>query len=328
MGAIMTAARTANEAPGKHASLIRSLPAVVALIRPHWRPLLLASVLTVISQVARLVLPYSTKYLMDTIVLKHHADKLLPLIALVFAAIAIHASAYFSVSLILARAGMKLMNGLRQRVQLHIGHLPIGYFDSNLSGTLVTRIMTDPEGLLNLTGPAMLDFFGALLTGSMTLYLLISRSWQLTLILICILSGGATVLYRAFSHVRPTMSEQSKIRAEVSGRLAESIGGIRVVKGYRAEKREGEVFSRGLQRLFNNFMRMRPGTSTIQSTGILLTGFSTLAVMLFGGRWLLDGRWTVGDYVQYAALITARTTAQKHSLIFAQNLRECEKSRL
>jgi len=187
---------------------------------------------------------------------------------------------------------------------LHIAHLPIGYFDSNLSSTLVTRIMTDSDGMGNLTGPAMLDFCAALLTGSMTLFLLISKSWQLTLILLCVLGSGATILYRAFSHVRPLMRDQSKIRAEVSGGLTESIGGIRVVKSYRAEKREGAVYAKGVQRLFDNFMRIRPGTSTIQSTGILLTGLSTLVVVLFGGRWLLESRWTVGDYVQYAALIT------------------------
>jgi ABC-type multidrug transport system fused ATPase/permease subunit len=300
----MIATKAESPAPKKHASLIRSLPAIASLARPYWRSLLLGAVLIALSQVARLVLPYSSKYLMDTVVLKHQASRLLPLIAIVFSAIAVHAGAFFAVSIILATAGTKLMNDLRRRVQLHIAHLPIGYFDSNLSGTLVTRIMTDSEGMLNLVGPAMLDFCASLLTGSVTLFLLMSKSCRLTLILLCVLFVGAVVLYRSFSRVRPLMRDQSKIRAEVSGRLTESIGGIRVVKGYRAEKREAHVFAAGLQRLFKNSMRMRPGMSTIQSTGILLTGLSTLAVMLFGGRWLLDSRWTVGDYVQYAALIT------------------------
>lgn len=296
--------KAVNESPKKHASLIRSLPAIGALIRPHWRALLLAAALIAVSQVARLVLPYSSKYLMDTVVLKHQPNKLLPLIAVVFVAILTHATCYFAISLILANTGVKLANDLRRRAQMHLAHLPIAYFDSNLSGTLVTRIMKDSEGMLNLIGPPMLEFFSAILTGSMVLFLLMSKNWQLTLVLICILSAGAYSLYRAFSHVRPLMREQSKIIAEVSGRLTESIGGIRVVKGYRAEKREGETFAKGLQRFLDNAARMNPGNSTIWTTGILLMGFSTLAVMFLGGQWLLDRRWTVGDYVQYAALIT------------------------
>lgn len=287
-----------------HASLRKSLPTIFALVRPYWRTLLLAAVLIVVSQVARVVLPYSSKYLMDTIILKHEVDKLVPLISIVFIAILIHASCYFTVSLMLANTGVRLANDLRRRAHTHLAQLPIAYFDSNLSGTLVTRIIKDSEGMLNLIGPPMLEFFSAILTGSIVLFLLMDENWQLTVVLIGILSAGAYSLYRAFSHVRPLMQETNKIVAEVSGRLTESIGGIRVVKGYRAEKRESEVFVRGLQRFFDHSARMNPGNSTIWTTGILLMGLSTLAVMFLGGHWLLDARWTVGDYVQYSALVT------------------------
>jgi len=287
----------------KQPSLLRSLPAIGSLIRPYWRSLLLCAGLIGISQVAHLVLPYSSKYLIDTVVLGHSVGQLLPLISIVFASILVHAGCYYSSFMIMADIAIRLTNELRRRLQMHVVHLPIRYFDNNLSGALVSRIMSDPEGMLNLIGIPMLDFFAALLTGAITVYILVQKSWNLTLALVCILSAGGYALYHAFSRVRLLVREMYKIRAEVSGRLSESISGIHVVKGYRAERREEAVFTAGTQRLIDNFMQVRPRMSTVGIAGILLTSFNTLIVMYLGGHWLLSGRWTLGDYAQYSALI-------------------------
>ena len=287
----------------KHASLMKSLPLIWTFVHPYWESLVVGALLIGVSQIARLVLPYSSKYLMDNVVLNRRPDRLVPLIGSIGLSILVHASAYFAAFIVLSNAAMRLTNDLRQRIQMHLIHLPVGYFDSNLSGTLVTRVVTDAEGILNLIGIPMLDFFASLLTGSIALALLMNVNWRLTLVLVGVLDLGASALYRAFSHVRPLMRETSKIRAELSGRLTESIAGIRVVKGYRAETREGEVFAQGMQRFFDNHMQIRRGMAAIVPTGALMTGFGTLVVMFIGGRWLLDSRWTMGDYVQYSALI-------------------------
>jgi ABC-type multidrug transport system fused ATPase/permease subunit len=290
------------KAPEKKVSLLASLPAIWDLVRPHRWSMLLGLALILISQGARLFLPMSTKYLMDNIVLKHQPDKLPWLVAAVFLAILIHAAAFFSVNQLLTRSAEKLIADLRRQTQIHIAHLPVRYFDANLTGTLVSRLMSDVEGLRSLVGSGMLDFFAALITGVATLFFLMHKNWQLTTILLGVQFLAAMALYRAFNFARPIVREGSKIKAEVTGRLTESLGGIRVVKGYRAEEREAGVFAQGVQRLFSNAMRSKIGFSSIGTTGILMMGLTTLLIMFFGGRHLLAGTWTLGDYVQFTAL--------------------------
>lgn len=292
-----------NSKTEEKVSLRASLPAIWALVKPHVWTLLLGLILILISQSARLFLPFSTKYLMDTVVLRHQPGKLPWLMAAVFTAVLIHATAFFSVNQLLTRAAEKLIADLRTQVQIHIANLPVRYFDSHLTGTLVSRVMSDVEGLRALVGSGMLDFFAALLTGTMTVFLLMHKSWGLTLILLGVQFLAAMALYRAFNFARPIVRENNKIKAEVTGRLTESIGGIRVIKGYRAEVREAEVFAQGAQRLFSNAMRSKIGFSAIGTTGIMMVGLSTLLTMFFGGRFLIAGTWTVGDYVQFTALL-------------------------
>jgi ABC-type multidrug transport system fused ATPase/permease subunit len=287
----------------KKVSLRASLPAIWTLVRPHRWTLLLGLVLILGSQVARLFLPVSSKYLIDTIVLKRQTGKLPWLVAAVFAAIVVHAALFFSVIQMLTRAAEKLITDLRKQVQTHLVHLPISYFDSTLTGTMVSRVMSDVEGLRSLVGDGMLNFVAASLTGAITVAFLMHESWKLTLILLGVQFLAAAALYRAFNFSRPIVRENSKLRAEVTGRLTESFGGVRVIKGYRAEDREGEVFAQGVQRLFDNAMRSRIGFSSIGTTGVTMMGVSSLLVMFFGGRYLIASTWTVGDYVQYTALL-------------------------
>jgi ABC-type multidrug transport system fused ATPase/permease subunit len=259
--------------------------------------------LIILSRLARMVLPLSTKYLIDNIVVKHQSGKLPLLATMIFSAIVIDAIASFSVAQILVRAAEKLITDLRKQIQSHIAHLSISYFENTLTGALVSRVMADAEGLRNLVGSGMLEFFASLLGGTMAFFVLLHKSSEITLILLSVHLLGAASISRAFNFSRPLVLKDSKIKAEVSGRLTESIGGIRVVKGYRAEERESAVFSQGAQRLFDNVMRFRTGFSAISVTGILQIGMSNLIVMTLGGYFLISKKWTIGDYVEYLAFL-------------------------
>jgi ABC-type multidrug transport system fused ATPase/permease subunit len=292
-----------KRAAEKQVSLRKSLPAIWTLVKPHRWTLLLGGVLILISRVARVFVPFSTKYLMDTVVLKHQASKLLPLTAAVFTAVVVDAAAFFSMDQLLTKTAEKLITDLRKQVQTHISHLPISYFDSTLTGTMVSRVMSDVEGLRNLVGEGMLQFIAALVMAVITISILAYRSWALTLVLVAVQFVAAVALYRSFTFARPIVRENNKIKAEVSGRLTESFGGARVVKGYRAESRESEVFAQGVQRLFANAMRSRIGFSSMVFTNIMNTGLTSVLLMFFGGRYLIAGHWTTGDYVQYSLML-------------------------
>ena len=299
----MATNKSTSEPGPKQVSLRKSIPAIWELVRPHRWTLSAAMVLILLSRLARIILPISTKYLMDVIIVRHQIGMLPFLAAMAACAIVIDAIAYFSAAQLLAKAAEELITELRKQVQTHIAHLSISYFDNTLTGTLVSRVMTDVEGLRNLIGWGMLEFVAALLGGAITFFVLLHKSWDVTLILLAMQLFGGISFYRAFKFCRPIVGEYNKIRAEVSGRLTESIGGIRVVKGYRAEERESDVFAEGAQRLFDNVMRSRTGFNAIGVTGILNGGVSNLIVMTMGGYLLVSKSWTIGDYVEYGALL-------------------------
>jgi subfamily B ATP-binding cassette protein MsbA len=287
----------------KRLTFFEALPAIWALVSSQRWTILFGVVLVFISQAARLVPALSTKYLMDTIVLKHQPEKLPWLILVVLASILIFTFTYFAVSQMMAGMAEKLIRDLRTRMQAHMTHLSLDYFDNNMTGTLVSRIMSDVEGFGELVGPDMLDFFASLLTGGVTVVLLMRMSWSLT---VCEL-GVAALIFMAltwsFNHSRPLERASRQAEGEVSGRLTESFSGIRVVKGYRAEKRESTVFARGVENMFQIAMRRRTGYSFFGVEGVLGLSLSSLVVMYFGGRLLIADRWTTGDFVQYTALL-------------------------
>src|SRR3954469_8810803 len=243
------------------ARLSAAWPEVWALVRPRLGLLAGGFVLMVVNRVAGLVLPWSPKILVDDVIGKHRPDLLPLLIFGVLAATALQGITSFALTQLLSKAGQRAIAELRRKVQAHIGRLPVAYYDSNKTGALVARIMNDVEGVRNLIGTGLVEFAGGLLTAVIALVVLMRLSASMTLFAFTCLVLFSFGLKKAFTTIRPIFRERSKINAEVTGRLTESLGGVRVVKGYHAEAREEGVFSAGVHRLLNNVLRTLTATS-------------------------------------------------------------------
>jgi ABC-type multidrug transport system fused ATPase/permease subunit len=299
--------RGASDAPEKKTkpNLRKVLPEIWKLVRPRRWVLLLGLLLTGLKSVTGLVLPVSTKYLID-VVLKSDgsgAGKLPWLVGAVFAATAVQAMTSFSLTQLLSKAGQRMIADLRKQVQQHIGRLPVSFYDANRTGTLVSRIMTDVEGVRNLIGTGLVDFVGGLLTASIVFGILLYKSHRITLIVFSVILVFIFVLQKAFKIIRPIFRERGKINAEVTGRLTESLGGVRVIKGYHAEDREASVFAQGVQRLLDNVMRSLTATSALGFVSTTVLGIVGGLVMLLGGHQVLNHQLTTGGYFQYTMLL-------------------------
>ena len=257
----------------------------------------------IINRVSGLVLPYSQKYLIDGVIIKHHTQLLKPLVLWVLLATAIQGLTSFSLTQLLSKAAQRLITELRQKVQAHIGRLPISFHDATKSGTLVSRIMSDVEGVRNLLGTGLVDLAGGLLTASIALVVLFRISALMTTLTFAFLLCFAFALRTAFTTIRPIFRERSRINAEVTGRLSESLGGVRVVKGYHAEKREERVFSSGVLRLLNNVMRSLTATSVMSLSASLLLGVVGAVIMYVGARQIASGTLTIGSFFTYTAFM-------------------------
>jgi len=257
--------------------------------------------LMVINRVAGLVLPYTAKTLLDTVLnTLHPHPALLPrIIALVFGAMVIQAITSFSLTQLLSKAGQRLIAEMRRQVQRHVGLLSVAYYDENRTGTLVARIMTDVEGVRNLVGTGLVEFVGGMLTAVLSFLYLLHLSATVTLTVFTVLGAFVFVLQYGFKTIRPIFRERGKINAEVTGRLTESLGGVRVIKGYHAEEREASVFSAGVDRLLSNVMKSLTMTSALGAASTTVLGLVSSLVMWFGGHRVLAGTWTIGDYFSY-----------------------------
>ena len=293
----------AGDQPKKKTDFKKVLPEIWKLIRPRRWLLLCGLCLMAVNRVAGLVLPASTKYLIDTVLRQHHAEKLLVLVGIVFAATAIQAVTSFSLTQLLSKAAQRMIADLRKQVQQHIGLLPVSFYDSNRTGTLVSRIMTDVEGVRNLIGTGLVEFIGGIMTAVLAFGVLLHTSRKITLIVFAVIAVFVIILQRAFKTIRPIFRERGKINAEVTGRLTESLGGVRVVKGYHAEKREAGVFAQGVQRLLDNVMRSLTATSALSFAATTVLGIVGGLVILLGGRDVLNNRLTLGDYFQYTMFL-------------------------
>src|SRR5450631_1935729 len=268
-------------------------------MRPRRGLLALGFVLMVINKLAGFVLPYSSKFLIDNVVGKHQTGLLRPLVFSVLLATLIQGVTSFSLTQLLSKAAQRLIADLREQVQAHISRLPVSFYDANKTGALVSRIMSDVEGVRNLLGTGLVDFAGGLVAASIALALLLRISAPLTLIAVGSLGCFAFALNRAFATIRPIFRERGKINAEVTGRLTESLGGVRVIKGYHAEEREATVFSGGVERLLANVMKSLTMTSVLGSASTTVLGLVSALVMWLGGHSVLNHSWTVGDYFSY-----------------------------
>jgi subfamily B ATP-binding cassette protein MsbA len=263
----------------------------------------LGLILILINRLFGLVLPSSTKYLIDNVIGKHQASMLLPLVFAVMVATAIQGVTSFSLTQLLSIEGQKLIAELRRKVQEHIGRLPVSYYDSNKTGQLVARIMSDVEGVRNFVGTGLIEFVGGLLTASFALVILLRISPVLTGVSLAIVLTFGLALRKAFRTIRPIFRERGKINAEVTGRLTESLGGVRVIKGYHAEEREANVFGEGVQRLLNNVMKSLTAMSLMSLSATVLMGVVGALVMYIGTRQIYAHTMTLGDMMTFTAFL-------------------------
>jgi len=294
-----------QKAPKKPASeRLRALwPDIRDMMRPRRKVLAIGFALMVISRVCGLVLPISSKYLIDNVIGKNQLRLLVPLVLAVLAATIIQGATGFAITQLVSKAGQRLIAELRAKVQAHIGRLPVAYFDANKTGTLVARIMTDVDGIRNLLGTGLIEFAGGLLTAVLVLAFLLRLSSLLTGIALVIIVGFALVLRKAFGTIRPIFRERGAINAEVTGRLTESLGGVRVVKGYHAEAREEAVFETGVQRLLSNVLKSLTATSFMSLAATVLMGAVGAVIMYVGARQISAHVMTLGDFVTFTALL-------------------------
>ena len=261
-----------------------------------------------INRVSGLVLPASTKYLIDDVIGKRHIHLLATIVLVVIAATAVQGVTSFLLTQLLSKAAQRMIAELRCKIQAHIGRLPVAFYDANKTGALVARIMSDVEGVRNLIGTGLIEFAGGLMTALFALIVLLRISVTMTAAVSVVLLLFGLRLYASFKTIRPLFRARSKINAEVSGRLTESLGGVRVVKGYHAEEREEKVFAAGVQRLLDNVMKTLTSISLMNLSATTLMGIVSATIMYFGARHILSGTMTLGTlltYVFFLALLVA-----------------------
>jgi subfamily B ATP-binding cassette protein MsbA len=273
------------------------------LVWSHRKRLGLGLGLMLVSRVAGLVLPASSKWLIDEVIGKNRADLLMPIALAAGAATLVQAVTSFVLSQILGVAAQRAITDMRKRVQAQVMHLPVRYFDSTQTGVLVSRIMNDAEGIRNLVGSGLVQLVGGIVTATMGLIVLFWLNWHLTVVTILALAAFGGGMAYAFNTLRPLFKERGKITAEVTGRLTEALGGIRVVKSYTAEKREEIVFTEGAHRLFRNIAKSMTGVSATTAGSTVIIGVIGVLMIWLGGRAILIGEMTLGDLVMYIFFI-------------------------
>jgi ABC-type multidrug transport system fused ATPase/permease subunit len=261
--------------------------------------LMMGLALMLVSRVAGLVLPATSKYLIDDVI-GEGRHELLPILAMAAGvATIVQAVTSFSLSQILGVAAQRSITEMRKRVEQHVLRLPVSYFDSTKSGVLISRIMTDAEGIRNIVGNGLVQLIGGIVTAILALFVLFYLNWQLTLITIVTLLIFGGVMALAFKRVRPLFRKRGEINARVTGRLAESLGGIRVVKAYTSEKREDLVFARGVHELLRNVGKTITAVSATTAFATVILGVVGVVMMLIGGRAILAGTMTLGELIMY-----------------------------
>ena len=270
-----------------------------ALVWLHRRRLGLGLVLMLVNRAAGLVLPLTSKFLMDDVVGRQQWHLLSTLALAAGAATIVESSTSFTLSQVLGVAAQRAITDMRKQVEAHVMRLPIRYFDSTKSGVLISRIMTDADGIRNLVGTGLVQLTGSIVTAVVALGILLYLNWRLTAMTILVLGVFGAGMATAFARLRPLFRERGQINAEVTGRLAESLGGARIVKAYTAEKREELVFAKGAHRLFRNVARSLTGVSAVTAFSTLVLGIIGIVMILVGGSSIQAGRMTVGDFVAY-----------------------------
>ena len=279
------------------------LPEVWALVKPRRALLALAFLLMAVSRVAGLVLPASTKYLIDDVIGRRQGSLLLPLVGAVVGATVVQGLSSFALVQLVSKTAQKLIADMRIRVQEHVGRLPVAFHDANKTGELVSRIMNDVEGVRNLVGTGLVELAGGLLTATLAFAVMLRLSPRITLLTLVALVSFGFVVFRGFQVLRPIFRERGQMYAEVTGRLTESLGGVRVVKGYHAEAREAAVFEGGARRILDNVFRTLGTTSALSLSSTVLLGLVGAGVMYVGASEILAGGMTVGSFFTYTVFL-------------------------
>ena len=269
------------------------------IVWPRRKIIAIGLVLIVISRLASLILPGASKYLIDDVIANSDLDMLKILVAVVIGAIVVQSATSFALTQILSVEAQHLIAKLRVKVQKHIIYLPVRFFDNSKSGELVSRIMTDVEGVRNLVGTGLVQLFGGLLTAVISLFLLINISPWMTLYVLVPVSIFGVISLKAFGYIRPIFRERGKINAEVTGRLTETLGGIRVIKGFNAEKQEVKTFETGVEKLFLNVKKSLTSTSLVTSSATFLLGLASIGIMGIGGYMIIQDQMTLGDFLAF-----------------------------
>jgi subfamily B ATP-binding cassette protein MsbA len=299
----MTVATASTAAARPKPPKLSVWPMVWELVQPRQGMLYLGLVLMAINRVSGLVLPWSTKSLIDDVIGKHEAERLLPLVGGVVVATLIQGATSFTLTQLLSKEAQRLIAQMREKVQAHVLRLPVAYYDSNKTGTLVSRIMNDVEGVRNLIGTGLVEFVGGFLTAILSLIVLLRINALMTVITAAVLIGFTVILNRAFTTMRPIFRERGKITGEVQGRLTESLGAVRTVKGYHAEEREQGVFGVGVKRLLDNVLATLTAQSVMQLSSSLLLGLVGAIIMYVGSSHILAGTLTLGGYFTYTMFL-------------------------
>jgi ABC-type multidrug transport system fused ATPase/permease subunit len=300
-------ATSGNAGPGAEKSTTARIsdawPEVKVLLWRHRKSLAIGMVLMLINRGAGLVLPGSSKWLIDEVLVGQRMELLVPIAAAAGLATAVQAATSFGLAQIVSIAGQRAIAEMRRAVHAHVIRLPVSYFDTTKSGILISRVMSDADGIRNLVGTGIINLVGGLLTAVLAMGVLLWINVPMTLAaLVVLLAFGAGMAY-SFQRLRPIFRERGKIQAEVTGRLAEGLGGIRVVKTYTAEPREEDVFGGGVTRLFRNVASTITGSSVVSAFATVVVGGLGVMIMIMGGRAIEAGTMTIGDLVMYVFFV-------------------------
>jgi subfamily B ATP-binding cassette protein MsbA len=283
--------------------LKKVLPEVWALMRPRKWLIAGSFCLMVVNRACSFVLPVSSGPFINKVMIGHNMHLLPRIIAAVAGATFVQGVTSYALTQLLSTEGQKLISQLRMQVQAHIGRLPVAFYDENRTGTLVARIMTDVEGVRNLVGTGLVDFVGGLLTAVIAFFLMIHINARMTLLTFFIMSLFGLILQKAFKTIRPIFRERARINAEVTGRLTESLGGVRVVKGYHAEESEAKVFAAGVKRLLDNVISSLSAQSLMTLSSTMVLGMVGGLIMYVGANESAAHRLNTGDYVKFTMLL-------------------------
>ena len=269
----------------------------------HRRRLSIGLALMLISRLSGIVLPALSKYVIDDVIGKGRHDLLVPIALAAGGATIVQAITSFGLSQILGVAAQRAITDMRKRVQAKVMRLPVRYFDSTQTGVLLSRIMSDAEGIRNIVGTGLVQLVGGLVTAAIALVVLLYLNWRMTVVTAIVLAIFGGGMAYAFQRLRPLFRERGKIQAEVTGRLTEALGGIRIVKSYTAEKREEIVFTHGAHRLFRNIAQSMTGVSATTSGSTVIVGVIGVVMIWMGGNAITTGKMTLGDFIMYIFFI-------------------------